>query len=132
MPKNEARECEKCEYLTIASGFYVCGSQCGKPANCGHPLCPCVQWDCDEDPETGEPIEPECETDEDAIIEGGRCWSYLSWLHAMHRERARNHDCEECLKEGKHTPAITDLNANKPYYLCEKCLDKLARGIKHD
>lgn len=127
------KECQTCEHMKIAHGWHVCGCQCGKHfANGAHPLSPCVLWDgCEEDPNTGEPIEPECQTDEDAIREGGRCWSYLSWLHAMHREECHTHDCEECLKHGIKTPADFDRGAYKhPSYICIACAVKLAKGAK--
>ena len=120
------KECQTCEHLTKKSGFYVCGSQCGKPANCGHPLAPCVLWSCDEDPDTLEPLTPNCEEDEDAILEGGRCYAYLTWLHAMHHEEAKRHPCIVC-----KNPASYDMGSiDSPKYLCEKCLNDIVAGAK--
>lgn len=78
------------------------------PANSGHPLCPCVLLDCED--EYGE---RECDTDEIAIIEGGRCHLYILWLNTMHRlnDVANNCTypfCKECTNRKPH-PERTDL-----------------------
>lgn len=129
MQKEELpKTCQNCEHLKNGPwGFFICGCQCGKPENCGHPLSPCVLWDgCEEDPETGEPITPECYEDEDAILEGHRCHSYIVWLHAMHREVAHTHICEDCAVK----PADYKLHLDSgSCWLCKECINA-RKGVK--
>lgn len=118
-------KCKNCEHLKKGV-FYICGSQCGIPANGGHPLSPCVLWECDYDDETGEEITPECYEDEVAIMEGHRCASYCRWLSLMHREEARTHYCEECALS--HMTVIAEHQlfwSQGSKYLCDNCFRAL-------
>lgn len=82
-------ECSRCKYRTkkmsIWGGtFDVCRNECGEyHNNSGHPLSPCVQWDCKDEEDA------ECQTEEYAIIDGNRCSTYCAWLHFMraHQEK---------------------------------------------
>lgn len=126
------KECQTCEHLKKAHGWHVCGCQCGKHfANGAHPLSPCVLWgDCEEDPDTGEPVTPECYEDEDAIINGHRCTAYISWLGIMHREVAHAHLCEDCSLSHESTPAEYRLYWDSgTCWLCEKHY-KARLGVK--
>lgn len=77
-------ECNKCEHKAqirnkMGVMFEVCNCACGRATkNSGHPLCPCNLLECWDQEE-----EPECETDEEAIMEGHRCLTYCAWLAMM-------------------------------------------------
>ena len=77
--------CKSCPHRSNIGRYYVCGCQCGQATKNGnHPLSPCH---CDNGycrisfEEYGGSLF--CEEDEEAIAEGGRCYDYIAWLHAM-------------------------------------------------
>lgn len=80
------KECRECPHRITKNStfgpFYFCRCECGRAENGAHPLSPCVLWACYDDQEQEE---PDCYTDEYAIMEGNRCSTYIFWLHRMHR-----------------------------------------------
>lgn len=101
--------CDNCERRKVIRNkigmeFHVCDQSCGRhPANGGHPLSPCVQHGCDDGQE-----EPECYTDEWAIMEGHRCMEYCAWLNFMHDARKKAHNCTYPYCKGCQHIEITD------------------------
>lgn len=86
--------CDDCEHKFYGiNGFrgrvYLCdlGGCEEHPANGGHPLSPCVQNRCMDDEE------PDCYTDEIAIMEGNRCGFYIGWLEMMGKQRMKSNGC---------------------------------------
>lgn len=78
--------CKSCEHKTKYKGYWVCGCQCGRAtANGAHPLSPCCidNGDCVQG--TDEYGEYDCYTDEEAIMEGNRCLTYICWLDAIRK-----------------------------------------------
>lgn len=82
--------CDSCKHIEKMGGQTICDNSCGLfPINSGHPLAPCNNCypDFNEDGEyVGDSYDAElfeCEVDEFAIREGGRCCAYIRWLRAM-------------------------------------------------
>lgn len=76
--------CKGCEALQrresrVGAVYFACDCRCGRPANSGHPLSPCVRF-CSEDEE------PDCETCEEYLLDG-RCYTYCVWLDLMNQIR---------------------------------------------
>lgn len=101
MTENPCKTCARRHTRTnwFGAKFEVCDCSCGQFfANSGHPLSPCMKDDCIYMDEDGFEIDPdtasyepyrECEIDEEAVREGGRCSTYITWLYLMGAEANR-------------------------------------------
>lgn len=91
MTDNILEPCKSCPHISKIGRYHVCGCQCGGATRNGaHPLspCHCDGGECRISPDEEGSLY--CYEDEEAILEGNRCYDYIAWLTAMDKFNGPN------------------------------------------